>query len=224
MLLLICNHVARPKSLNMADLQTTTTQSNSKRRAKKQSTRVDMTPMVDLAFLLLTFFVLTATFSKQKSMELSFPAPGEPSHLRNGITFLLSKDNRLFYYEGEFRTSESESRSKTQLLELSFSQNAQNSLHTFLLSKNKTMQDQIRYLADQHSKGLLNDSVFKQKVVDAKSNSDAFTYLIKPDANATYGNVIDVIDELNINVVGKYVVADLATTESELVEGMIALK
>jgi biopolymer transport protein ExbD len=44
-------------------------------KAKKHSTTVDMTPMVDLAFLLLTFFVLTSTFSKPKTMEITFPVP-----------------------------------------------------------------------------------------------------------------------------------------------------
>ena len=44
-----------------------------KKRAKKSSTRIDMTPMVDLAFLLLTFFILTATFNKQKVMSVPYP-------------------------------------------------------------------------------------------------------------------------------------------------------
>jgi hypothetical protein len=47
-------------------------------KAKKHSTKVDMTPMVDLAFLLLTFFVLTSTFSKPKTMEITFPVPPPP--------------------------------------------------------------------------------------------------------------------------------------------------
>src|SRR3954464_1673344 len=80
-----------------------------KKRAKKQSTRIDMTPMVDLAFLLLTFFVLTATFSKPKSMELTFPSDEvdpDPKPIKKGITILLSKDDRIFYYEGEFKPAD----------------------------------------------------------------------------------------------------------------------
>ena len=42
-------------------------------RAKKMSTKIDMTPMVDLAFLLLTFFLLTTTFNKPKTMEVNMP-------------------------------------------------------------------------------------------------------------------------------------------------------
>ena len=117
-----------------------------KKRAKKQSTRIDMTPMVDLAFLLLTFFVLTATFSKPNSMELTFPAPPDKPDdsppIKNGITFLLSKDDRIFDYEGEFKPTDDPVKGpKTTLAELNFSQG---SLHKYLLDKNKKMQDQIK--------------------------------------------------------------------------------
>ena len=60
-----------------------------KKRAKKASTRIDMTPMVDLAFLLLTFFVLTSTFSKPKTMEINFPAkpknPDQNLHVKEQV-------------------------------------------------------------------------------------------------------------------------------------------
>ena len=110
-----------------------------KKRAKKQSTRIDMTPMVDLAFLLLTFFVLTATFSKPKSMELTFPAPLPPDQkvdeIKQGITILLSKENRIFYYEGQFRAADDDKGKKTSLSELDFSQDSKMSLHKYLLEK-----------------------------------------------------------------------------------------
>jgi biopolymer transport protein ExbD len=78
---------------------------HSKKRAKKLSTRVDMTPLVDLAFLLLTFFVLTATFNKPKVMDLNFPYDKEDandvkSEVRNGITLIASGNDKLYYYSG----------------------------------------------------------------------------------------------------------------------------
>jgi biopolymer transport protein ExbD len=193
-----------------------------KKRAKKQSTRIDMTPMVDLAFLLLTFFVLTATFSKPKSMELTFPAPPPPDQppveIKRGITFLLTKDDRIFYYEGQFRAADDEKGKKTALQELNFSQS---SLHKFLLDKNKEMHDQIKALDEKHKKNQLPDSTFKRMVRERKANKESFTYLIKTDDKATYKNVIDIIDELNVNVVGKYVIVDILKPELDLINEKI---
>ncbi|MCW3078040.1 MAG: hypothetical protein JWO32_2649 [Bacteroidetes bacterium] len=189
-----------------------------KKRAKKQSTRIDMTPMVDLAFLLLTFFVLTATFSKPKSMELTFPAPPDNPKdqppIKNGITFLLSKDDRIFYYEGEFRPKDDEKGMKTQLSELNFSKE---SLRKYLLEKNKDMQKQVKDLIIKHEAKQLEDSTFKRLVRERKADKMTPTFLIKTDDKATYKNVIDVIDELNYNVVGKYVMVDILKPEMDLV-------
>src|SRR3989344_7074414 len=107
-----------------------------KKRAKKQSTRVEMPPMVDLSFLLLTFFVLTSTFNKPKSMELSLPAeppPGSPPppEVKKGLTFLLTKDDKIFWYYGQFNAVGNEKGlPPTQLTETNFSSEG---LHKLLL-------------------------------------------------------------------------------------------
>ena len=189
-----------------------------KKRAKKQSTRIDMTPMVDLAFLLLTFFVLTATFSKPKSMELTFPAPPETIDdqppVKNGITFLLTGEDRIFYYQGELRPADDAKGPKTTLSELNFSQT---SLHKFLLEKNKEMQTKILSLKKQFDNNQLVDTAYKRMVRNVKADKESFTFLIKTDDKATYKNVIDLIDELNVNVVGKYVMVDMMTPELEMI-------
>src|ERR1043165_818524 len=190
-----------------------------KKRAKKQSTRVDMTPMVDLAFLLLTFFVLTSTFSKPKSMELTYPVeppPGSPPPppVKNGITLLLTGDDRIFYYEGEFRVADDDKGKKTTVSELNFSQE---SLHKYLAEKNKWAQDDITKLKGRLKGNEIADTTFKRMVREVKANKIAPTILIKTDDKATYKNVIDVIDELNINLIGKYVVVDILKPELDLI-------
>jgi biopolymer transport protein ExbD len=196
-----------------------------KKRAKKQSTRIDMTPMVDLAFLLLTFFVLTATFSKPKSMELTFPAPPETIDdqppVKNGITFLLTGEDRIFYYQGELRPADDAKGPKTTLSELNFSQT---SLHKFLLEKNKEMQTKILSLKKQFDNNQLVDTAYKRMVRNVKADKESFTFLIKTDDKATYKNVIDLIDELNVNVVGKYVMVDMMRPELEMINELTAAK
>lgn len=88
----------------MAEILTPEKQ-NGKVFQKKKIIRVDMTPMVDLGFLLITFFMLATSFSKPNVMDLGLPAGGQESgtviDVKNQITFIIGKDNRVFYYQGE---------------------------------------------------------------------------------------------------------------------------
>lgn len=192
-----------------------------KKRAKKQSTRIDMTPMVDLAFLLLTFFVLTSSFNKPKSMELTFPVPPkdlkEQPPIKNGITFLLTKDDKIFYYEGEFRAVADDKGPQTELKELEFGQTGDKSLHKYLGEKNKSLHETVKKLEEKLDKNQIADTTYKRMVKEAKADKTSPTFLIKTDDKATYKNVIDLIDELNINIVGKYVVVDILKSELDLV-------
>jgi biopolymer transport protein ExbD len=196
-----------------------------KKRAKKQSTRVDMTPMVDLAFLLLTFFVLTSTFSKPKSMELSLPAeppPGSPPppEVKNGVTFLLTKDDRIFYYVGQFYAPGNDKGAPpTDLKETNFSSDG---LHKLLTEQNKWAIDEIKSLTERNKKKELADTTYKRMAIDATANTKAITVLIKTDDQATYRNAIDMLDELKICNVGKRVLGvEMMATEYAVLQEKI---
>lgn len=75
-------------------------------RVKKSSTRIDMTPMVDLAFLLLTFFVMTTTLNKPQAMQINMPdkpkdGDEQPEvNERNVLTLVLGEDDKVYWYIG----------------------------------------------------------------------------------------------------------------------------
>jgi len=74
-----------------------------KKKMNKKSTRVDLTPMVDLGFLLITFFVFTTTMVQPKVMALNEPIntiPNDPIRNSCVLTVLLDKDGQVSYYEG----------------------------------------------------------------------------------------------------------------------------
>lgn len=94
----------------MAELDTSSSggsgRHKGKVRSKKLSTRVDLTPMVDLAFLLISFFMLTTTLNKPVAMQLAMPQKPEKEEVKEPIkesqviTFIMDKDDALWYYEG----------------------------------------------------------------------------------------------------------------------------
>ena len=77
------------------------------KKAKKLSTRVDLTPMVDLGFLLITFFIFTTTMSQPTAMRLFLPKDTEKPEEQNkvkasgALSIMLGKNNAIYYYEGE---------------------------------------------------------------------------------------------------------------------------
>lgn len=95
----------------MAEMDTSSSGGHKKgpgvKKGKKLSTRVDLTPMVDLGFLLITFFIFTTTMSQPTAMKLFLPKDAENPEDQNKakesgvITLLLGKDNNVFYYEGQ---------------------------------------------------------------------------------------------------------------------------
>jgi biopolymer transport protein ExbD len=93
----------------MAELNTSGGGGNKggKVRSKKASTRVDLTAMVDLAFLLITFFILTTTLQKPKAMDLVMPDKDEktkaelPVAASRTMTIVLGSNNKLAWFIGE---------------------------------------------------------------------------------------------------------------------------
>jgi biopolymer transport protein ExbD len=77
-----------------------------KKGRKKMSTKIDLTPMVDLGFLLVTFFMLTTTFSKPQTMEINLPVKDQEVNIEDepgvkaskSLTIIMGEDNKLFWY------------------------------------------------------------------------------------------------------------------------------
>ena len=187
-----------------------------KKRAKKQSTKVDMTPMVDLAFLLLTFFVLTATFNKNKAMDITFPAPPDKNQeippVNNAVTFLLTKDDRVFYYEEEF---DAKDRPPTALTETSYAPDGQGGIRDILKRKNAVAFEEMKKLDAEREKSNMADSTYKKRLASINKKNSAVTVIIKSDELAKYRNVINIIDELKLMKITKFVNVDITVPEFE---------
>ncbi|MEY4603119.1 MAG: hypothetical protein RIT43_411 [Bacteroidota bacterium] len=192
-----------------------------KKRAKKSSTRVDMTPMVDLAFLLLTFFVLTSTFSKPKVMSLVYPAkpedivPEEQPKINNAITFLLSED-KIFYYSGQYYPKNAPGpKGPTVLEETDFSAKG---IRKLLADRNAYVLKGKEGLDKKLKSKQIQDSTYLRMLIDFKKDPDALKVLVKTDDKATCKNFIDLIDELKIAEIGVIAPVDILASELELVK------
>src|SRR5579885_1150496 len=160
------------------------------KKAKKLSTRVDMTPMVDLGFLLITFFIFTATMQTPTTMDLNMPKDTQKQEEQTqvkqsgALTILLGKNNQVYYYEGELKPDAS-----------NFKQTTFKGIRDIIINKRQEVMNNYVPSPEEDAKIIQR----------AKDNGDPnwqnaakdrdFVVIIKPDQDATYKNTVDILDE-----------------------------
>ncbi|RVT73170.1 biopolymer transporter ExbD [Flavobacterium sufflavum] len=165
-------------------------------RSKKQNSKVDLTAMVDLAFLLITFFMLTTSLSKPQSMSLGLPDKDPKDKTEDmkvdenrTMTVLLGEKDKMFFYMG--------------------------------LVNNPMAPKLIAYGKDGIRKELLKRKKDVAAYTAAKGKPEqGMIVIIKPGKKSTYKNVVDILDEMAISSIPTYtIVNDFLPEEQKLLEG-----
>ena len=179
---------------------------------------MDMTPMVDLAFLLLTFFILTTTMYRPSTLQISFPVPPEPdqpkpppTELDNAITLILTKKDQIFYYLGAFRVLGDPKGPPTELTRTDFSK-----VRDILVEKNKDAVMRLNKVATDYNEKNITEVQFDSLRKEIKGGKLNLKAIIKTDRDAKYRNMIDIVDEMDISGIGSYGVLDSLKVEEQL--------
>lgn len=190
-----------------------------KKRGKKLSTRVDFTPMVDLGFLLITFFMLTTSMNKPQTMEINMPVKeknDEPTKVpaSQTITLLLAKNDTVVYY---FMNQKGEP-------EIPVATNfGPKGIREVLLKENKSRNpfiDSISIYKEQLNLGKIDEATYRSNSNRIKSYEKALIVVIKASDKSKYKNMIDILDEMLICNIGRYAIVDINEVELEMLKGV----
>ena len=200
----------------MAELQVEDKGKKGKKpKQKKHSSRVDLTPMVDLGFLLITFFMLTTSMLKPQTMEISVPSKDKVLEedqnkikASQAITILLAKENKLFYYFGT-----QENGIDPEVVETNYSSEG---LRKMLFQKNFDVMKAVDELKKEKKKMAEED--YNKKLSELKSVKTAPIIIIKAADDANYKNLVDILDEMNINNIARYAIVDITPYDLGLIE------
>lgn len=190
-----------------------------KGKPKKLSTRVDFTPMVDLMFLLLTFFMLATSMIKPQTMEIVMPAKDQHPDKKDdtkvkaerAITVLLGKNNQLFYYIGT-RKDEKD----PQVVVSNYSPKG---FRSFLLERNNIVIEGIKKYKALNKGRNIPDTTFRKGISKIKSDDkNSPVILIKATKESNYGNLVNILDEMNICNIASYAIVDITSFDLELLK------
>jgi len=187
-----------------------------KARAKKHGTHIDMTPMVDLACLLLTFFMLTTAFSKPKVMEIVLPEKADKNVKQpeldkdRALHVILIEGDKVLWYNGLADPS------KPPLPTLTETDFSADGIRRVLLQRNKDLFIEIEEMNKNVTEGKLEiprDSVASRRKKMMTADKKGPVVLIKAAENVKYKNIVDIIDEMAICNVARYALVDINPVE-----------
>ena len=156
------------------------------KKINKKNIRVDLTPMVDLGFLLLTFFVFTTALSTPTAMHLITPNDNNDT-IKNPVcetcvlTVMLDKENKIFYYEG--------------------------------MSENNPAMALTDFTTTGIRKILLQKLA---AVKFAKGSADEMVLIIKPGEGSSFKNFVDMADEVTINNIKHYFIDEMNEADKKM--------
>lgn len=197
-------------------------------KQKKINVRVDFTPMVDMMMLLITFFMLCTSLAKPQSMELSMPS--NDKNLEDNdksvtkasytITIYVAGNDKIYYVAGLPKYDD-----PSCLKETTWGKNGiRKVLQTHVTEDNTqpVLQVMKAKAALDLKKESLPDSIYNKQLSEIKSGIidgekiQTMTVIIKPMDSATYKNVVDALDEMQICSIGKYVLDKINDQDKKL--------
>jgi len=193
-----------------------------KKRPKKGNPHMDMTPMVDLMCLLLTFFMLVGAFSKPKVMDIVLPEKikkdekVEPPKIADSRTLniILGPDSKVFWYPGKAEAG----------MPLQVTDFSDKGIREVLLDRNRALFKKIEQFQQDVITGKLNikqDSLANAIKLLKKDDDTGPIVLIKFYKTAKYKDFVDIIDEMSIVGIARYILVDINWIEQGMVEAAL---
>lgn len=191
-----------------------------KGKPKKQNLRVDMTPMVDMNMLLITFFMFCTTLSKPQMMNLVVPTKDKIENPDEGtkidvdrtVTLILDENDIVYYYFGLPNYED-----YTSLHQTDYSPNG---LRKMVVESNSKAVREMVQLRDLRQKKQITDEEYRTRSTEIRDAKDGLAVVIKPTDASTYKNLVAVLDEMQICAVGKYAIVDITEGDKFLVQNL----
>ena len=199
-------------------------------KQKKMNTRVDFTPMVDMMMLLITFFMLCTTLSKPQAMQLTMPSNDKnvqeqdksATKASHTITLILAGKDKIYHIDGLPKYDDPTCLKETtwgkdgirKVLISHMTEEGIAPVAKIMLAKQKLDEKKIKYN--------MPDSLYQKELAEIKNgNLDGekvpkLTIIIKPLDTASYKNMVDALDEMQICSIGTYVIDKISEDDQKL--------